>query len=504
MISRFQAKKYRIWPLWVSLLAPFSFFGQVVERLEYFINTDPGFGSATAISITPAENLNNIQGNINLENIPYGLNRIYIRSLAGDHWSVTQSTPFFKLNADGGNVVKAEYFINVDPGFGNAISIPITPGDDIDNFVFPVNISDLAMGMHRIYIRAFDGTDWSITHQLLFFKGINPGAPINRVEYFIDADPGFGLATPVAITPGVNLSEISFTIPIEALDYGIHFLYIRSFVEDASSITQLALFFKSAQPNTDITYAEYFIDNDPGFGNGNAISLDASPDIIDINLPVDISGLSDGEHLLFVRSRNANGEWSITNIRPFVSEGNLPVTWGPFSAEPNMKDMSIDLRWITFSESNTAWFSIERNKAGSQHYDSIGKVAAAGESTLPLTYTFRDFQAMPGVPYAYRIKQMDKDGKYSYSTLRVATLMTLAKQIKVSPTFVTSGKIRIENGETGQEWKIINMQGQTMGAAKLNDPLETVQLPGQLSKGMYFIVVTDRGRIMHTEKIVIQ
>ena len=67
-----------------------------------------------------------------------------------------------------------------------------------------------------------------------------------------------------------------------------------------------------------ITSIEYFIDSDPGFGSGNnSITFTPSADITVINTPISLTGLSNGVHRLYMRSKNVNGGWSHTNINTF-------------------------------------------------------------------------------------------------------------------------------------------------------------------------------------------
>lgn len=38
------------------------------------------------------------------------------------------------------NVNKAEYFVDTDPGFGNATDVPVTAGANIANVAIPIDI----------------------------------------------------------------------------------------------------------------------------------------------------------------------------------------------------------------------------------------------------------------------------------------------------------------------------------------------------------------------------
>ena len=68
-----------------------------LANMEYFIDTDPGFGNATPISFAATTNLNNLAV---VANIPTtnGTHRIYIRSKQNP-WSMTAIVPFDVLGA---------------------------------------------------------------------------------------------------------------------------------------------------------------------------------------------------------------------------------------------------------------------------------------------------------------------------------------------------------------------------------------------------------------------
>jgi len=63
---------------------------------------------------------------------------------------------------------------------------------------------------------------------LLLVSGISYGQNITRFEYFIDTDPGVGLATSVNVTPGTSFVDFNIPVSTSALSPGFHTLYIRS------------------------------------------------------------------------------------------------------------------------------------------------------------------------------------------------------------------------------------------------------------------------------------
>ena len=50
----------------------------------------------------------------------------------------------------------------------------------------------------------------------------------SKAEYFFDTDPGFGSATAIAITPGVNLTNVPVTVNTAGLSNGFHRLFLRT------------------------------------------------------------------------------------------------------------------------------------------------------------------------------------------------------------------------------------------------------------------------------------
>jgi hypothetical protein len=123
-------------------------------------------------------------------------------------------------------IIKAEYFFDNDPGFGNATSISLTPSANIANLNITIDYSSLNIGNHLLSIRTLDSAgNWSLTNHVSFYN-----APkIVALEYFIDTDPGFGHGTALPInTPSANLNNIQPSFSLIGLPSGVHSIYIRS------------------------------------------------------------------------------------------------------------------------------------------------------------------------------------------------------------------------------------------------------------------------------------
>ncbi|KAB2881295.1 T9SS type A sorting domain-containing protein, partial [bacterium] len=162
-----------------------------VTKLEYFIDNDPGFGAATNVAITLGTNV--IQNGIvvDISSVAGGFHTLYARAKdANGNWSVLNAKAFYKtpsISDPLANVIKMEYFIDKDPGFGNADSIPVSPGTDISkNHV--IDLSAVSGGFHTLYLRAKDSdNNWSTLNANAFYKtpASSPAAaPIVAVEYY--------------------------------------------------------------------------------------------------------------------------------------------------------------------------------------------------------------------------------------------------------------------------------------------------------------------------------
>lgn len=239
-----------------------------------------------------------------------------------------------------GNIVRVEYVIlpssGTDPGIGNGTALAITPQPNINGYSQSINLGALPQGFYTVYIRALDADGkWSITNGNRPFSYIvapvYPGAPpananIVRLEYVLDVNTPYGSGTPVTVTPNTNLANLNVVVDLTGVPVGPHILYIRSQDADGKwSITNIRNFSNSTASNypaappaaQNIVQAEYFIDTDPGLGNGTPITITPGTNIADIPLSISTTSLSVGPHTFYVRSRSADGKWSLTNLRTF-------------------------------------------------------------------------------------------------------------------------------------------------------------------------------------------
>ncbi|MDR3609489.1 MAG: pectinesterase family protein [Ignavibacteriaceae bacterium] len=125
---------------------------------------------------------------------------------------------------------------------------------------------------------------------------------------------------------------------------------------------------------------------------------------------------------IFSKNNKGSGYSYAANWTPSLIyvDGNLfsyvglPVELSSFTAET--KDASVLLKWNTSTEKNSSSFEVYKKKADSDTWQKIASVKAANLSNSPKSYSFTDKNVNAG-KYSYRLKMLDNDGTYSYSSI---------------------------------------------------------------------------------------
>jgi len=243
-------------------------------------------------------------------------------------------TLFFPLALFAQDITYAEYFIDTDPGFGEAVSIPVSaPGADL-TLSFTAGLQALDPGVHQIFLRAKDDSEkWGPVVFSTFYvvEILSPGElNIQEMEYFIDTDPGYGKAIPIPVaTPGTDLS-FNITADLTDLDPGTHQIFFRGKNSSGKwGVVVHGTFFTIDLPASGVSQIqelEYFIDTDPGYGNATQVSLTTTGTDLEISFDVSLAGLTGDDHVLYVRAKNELGQWGQVFIEAFVftSDGGSP------------------------------------------------------------------------------------------------------------------------------------------------------------------------------------
>ncbi len=225
-------------------------------------------------------------------------------------------------------ITALEYFLDTDPGMGKGTAIPASAGADISASP-SLSLSNSQPGIHRLYFRAKDANgNWGLSSLRLLYLApalpISASAPadVTALEYFFDADPGFGLGTPLPLSAGPDIS-FQGAVNTASLGAGVHYFGVRSKNSKGQwGLTTIkpvyvlpALSLPAQAAAAPIVRAEYFVDNDPGTGRAPAVPMASGTDVEVAGFVAAIGTLGSGVHQIGIRFQDAAGNWSLTNRR---------------------------------------------------------------------------------------------------------------------------------------------------------------------------------------------
>jgi uncharacterized repeat protein (TIGR03803 family) len=173
-----------------------------------------------------------------------------------------------------------------------------------------------------------------------------------------------------------------------------------------------------------------------------------------------------------------------------LPEPVLPLQLISFNAERNGSTNL--LKWSTENEINTNRFEIERS-SNSRAFVPIGSIKALGISKIKNDYSYTDEQPLKATNY-YRLKIIDKDGKFSYSQIRSIN-NTGSFNVVVYPNPVRDNLTLDFNSEKKIDAKlqIVNAEGKPVLSKKIQieQGASKQQInTSALSSGNYFIKIT--------------
>jgi gliding motility-associated-like protein len=323
-----------------GVLLTASLFSQTVNRAEYYFNTDPGTGNATAVPVSAASSLD-VSFNVVASGLSTGFHTFNFRVRTSDNkWSHTMSRSFYIITnpvlAPAAQVKSLEYFLDNDPGAGNGINVPVTSSAEINPTILH-DVTALAPGFHTINVRVMDNLGrWSHFMQRTFYRfdiaSFVASTNVQKAEYFIDSDPGIGQGTPLTI-PASPSQDNTFNIDLngKSLTEGFHQLNVR--YQDNlgrwSHAPQRSFYIipSNALPAANIVEVQYFIDANPD------VTPDVSPSgklpitptpSIDNNYVIDMTGIASGGHTLYIRAKDDNGFYSNVMNGAFTVTACIP------------------------------------------------------------------------------------------------------------------------------------------------------------------------------------
>jgi hypothetical protein len=220
-------------------------------------------------------------------------------------------------------------------------------------------------------------------------------------------------------------------------------------------------------------------DDDPTLGSFNFL-------IQQSDLPAPIAAGVEVNAIAFSTSSGAGNTSEFTSVTATI----LPVQFLSFDAA--LKGDKVLVSWSTAQERNASHFEVEKSTDG-QNFRSIGRVAAKGNSSRRVDYSFTDNNVETGVSY-YRLRQVDLDAKAIFTRVVPIRNEGRGKAFFMWPNPVID-VLNITINQTKPETlsvRVVDMNGRTLRTNQVSTVRGlnqvTLNLNG-LQRGMYIVQV---------------
>ena len=182
--------------------------------------------------------------------------------------------------------------------------------------------------------------------------------------------------------------------------------------------------------------------------------------------------------------------FSLANIA--ADENPLPVKFGGIKCYP--KNDGVQVEWEIYTEENVSHYEVGRSASGGSQFIAIGSVVA-GNNPGRSMYNFFDAAPLLETGF-YRIKNIDIDGKFSYSSIIRIEPGKKDGVITIYPNPVKDRYLSFRSGELEKGDYTIKIYDannrRQLHIAKLKHTggfiTQTIQLPA-LNAGMYFMQI---------------
>jgi hypothetical protein len=198
-----------------------------------------------------------------------------------------------------------------------------------------------------------------------------------------------------------------------------------------------------------------------------------------------------------------------------INSNVLPVQLTSFTATGTHSGAL--LVWNTATERNNYGFTIERRGVNSQSsvvasWSSIGFVAGSGTSNSAKSYSYTDASVSSGT-YAYRLKQIDNDETYTYSSeaevaFTVPAIYALRQNYPnpFNPSTTISFTLAQDGFTTLKIYNVLGNEVATLVSGEMKaGVLNTVSFnASKLSSGVYFSRLESNGNTQIKKLIIVK
>ena len=207
-----------------------------------------------------------------------------------------------------------------------------------------------------------------------------------------------------------------------------------------------------------------------------------------------------GGFLKLVAYDSSNKAIDSASIPIFITPNTLPVKYASFNVQ-QLNSQSL-LRWVAAEEVNISLYTIERSANGTE-WNSIGSTPALGINNKE--YIFHDENPLMGLNY-YRIKGIDKDGKFTYSEIRKLNFTKDGNHILIVPN-PSKYQSKVYIASTAKTAKVTVYDAQSRLVKSTIQTLENGEFTlstSLLNNGVYILHIDTQDGNAYSDKLLIE
>lgn len=262
----------------------------------------------------------------------------------------------------------------------------------------------------------------------------------------------------------------------------------QNVINEGANMVYLAMF-DEVDESTSFFKMEKFSDHTPKGGDTWFLSLDADGYDLTPDWYMAIGGYT--KKVLAGKASNSLSVPLYPNALSTAAGQPLPVTLVNITAKPEQNNVQVT--WQTSQESNSSHFEVQRS-SNARAFTSIGKVNSHQNAASEHAYVYAD-NNLPGGRFYYRLKMVDLDGTYAYSSI-VTTEVAKSFEVSVYPNPAAS-RLAVRSDTRILRVDIVNASGRKMHSSAPDKPHFDLDISTWPS-GTYIV------RIDGTEKKIIK
>lgn len=167
----------------------------------------------------------------------------------------------------------------------------------------------------------------------------------------------------------------------------------------------------------------------------------------------------------------------------------------------------MSLKWLVANQLNNSHFEVQHSNTGSS-FRTVQLIRGDGTLSGEKTFSFTHETPKIGKNY-YRLRQVDFDGTFDFSEVVLANIK-VKKAANIFPNIIVNTEkigVEINIGQRGiAQLQLTDMNGQVL----LNESIQVeegihlhrMQIPSNLSAGIYFIHLQMEGTRLETHKLI--